>query len=33
MGFKIGNIGISNPVGLAPMAGISNPSYGYSFDK
>ena len=27
MGFKIGNIGISNPVGLAPMAGISNPSY------
>ncbi len=27
MGFKIGNIDISNPVGLAPMAGISNPSY------
>ena len=27
MGFNIGNIHISNIVGLAPMAGISNPSY------
>lgn len=27
MAFKIGNIEISNPVGLAPMAGISNASY------
>ena len=27
MGFNIGDIHISNPVGLAPMAGISNPSY------
>lgn len=27
MGFNIGNIHVSNVVGLAPMAGISNPSY------
>lgn len=27
MGFKIGNIEIKNQIGLAPMAGISNPSY------
>ena len=27
MGFSIGNINIPNIVGLAPMAGISNPSY------
>ena len=27
MGFKIGNVSISNNVGLAPMAGVTDPSY------